>query len=80
MYLDILLPPVILGLVLRSVVGRSPKGPWLTLGCAALTAFLWVWVVLVPSYGSELNGVLAMQSLFLTGGALAAGAYFRLRR
>ena len=79
-YLYIFIGPFILGLVLRLIFFRFRKGFIVELVCAALSVVLWGVALLVPSYGSEGNALMALQGTCLTAGALIAEGIVRLVR
>ena len=78
-YLFIFIVPFLLGFSLRLLIRKSRKPSILTVCFIVLAIIMWGIAVIVPSHGSELNGLRAMQTSCLAVGAFIAGLITRAR-
>lgn len=72
-YFFIFIVPFLLGFVLRLSIRKSSKPFILTVCFIGLAILMWGIAVIVPSHGSELNGLRAIQASCLALGAWIAG-------
>lgn len=70
--------PVIIGIAVRVVVRKMRKPFIVTVGLILLAVVMWAIAVIVPSHGSEGNGIMAMMATCLAVGALVAGLITRI--
>lgn len=71
--------PIIIGIAVRVAVRKMRKPFIVTGGLILLAVVMWAIVVIVPSHGSEANGIMATMATCLAGGALVAGLITRIR-
>ena len=78
-YLFIFGLPILVGLAVRLLTRRFRKGYVATVVFAALALAGWVAVKTVPTYGSELYGILAMQATAAFVSSLLTGLILKLK-
>ena len=78
-YLFIFGFPIIAGLAIRVLLQRFNKAYFVTVAFAILSLVGWVVVNAVPSHGSELYGILAMQATSAFVSSLTTGLVLRLK-
>lgn len=76
-YLFILGLPIIVGLAVRILLRRFNKAYFVTVVFAVLTLAGWVVVNVIPSHGSELYGILAVQATAAFVSSLLTGLVLR---
>ena len=79
-YLFIFGLPVIIGLAVRIILQRFNKAYLVTTLFAILTAIGWYIANAMPSYGSELHGILAIQTTVVFVSSLLTGLILRLKK
>lgn len=72
-WLYVFIGPPVLGLALRFFCRRRKKAYLITICLLLLTAAAWIVVWTVPSRGSELYGLTALQASLAAAGSLSAG-------
>lgn len=70
---------MIAGFAVRILLQRFNKAYFATVAFAVLTLVGWVVYNVVPSYGSELNGILAMQATAAFASSLLTGLVLKLK-
>lgn len=78
-YLFIYGLPIFFGLAVRILLQRFNKAYFATVAFAVLTLVGWVVYNVVPSYGSELYGILAMQATAAFVSSLLIGLVLKLK-
>ena len=78
-YLFVLGLPIIVGLAVRILFQRFNKAYFTTVAFAVLALVGWVVVNVVPSHGSELYGILAVQATTAFVSSLLTGLVLRLK-
>ena len=78
-YLFIVGLPIIVGLAVRILLQRFDKAYFATVVFAVLTIVGWVVVNVIPSNGSELYGILAIQTTITFVSSLLTGLVLRLK-
>ena len=78
-YLFIFGLPIIVGFTIRVLLQRFIKAFFVTAAFAILTLVGWVVVNAVPSHGSELYGILAMQATSAFVSSLLTGLVLRMK-
>ena len=78
-YLFIFGLPIIVGLAVRILLQRFNKAYFATVVLAVLTLVGWVVVNVVPSNGSELYGILAIQATVAFVSSLLTGLVLKLK-
>ncbi len=78
-YLFIFGLPIIVGLAIRILLQRFNKAFFVTVVFAVLALVGWVVVNVVPSHGSELYGILAVQATTAFVSSLLTGLVLRLK-
>lgn len=78
-YLLIFGLPLVVGFLIRMLLQRLNKSYLVTVVFAALTVIAWLVVLIVPSHGSESNGLLAIQATVAFGSSLLTGLILRLK-
>ncbi|MGN0448358.1 MAG: hypothetical protein ACI4GC_07430 [Acutalibacteraceae bacterium] len=78
-YLLIFGLPLVLGFLIRMLLQRLNKSYLVTVVFAVLAVVGWLVVIVVPSHGSELNGLLSIQASVAFGSSLLAGLILRLK-
>ena len=78
-YLFILGLPIIVGFAIRVLLQRFNKAYFVTGAFAILTLAGWVVVNVVPSHGSELYGILAMQATSAFVSSLLTGLVLKMK-
>lgn len=77
--LMIFIAPVIVGMIVRFLIGTRKKGYWLSIASALAAVALWVYGFSIETGGNEIYGIRAiMMSCFAVGSVLAE-VYFVLR-
>lgn len=79
-YLVILVLPLVIGLATRIILQRFNKGCFATILFAILTAIGWCVAITIPSQGSELYGLLAIQATAAFASSLVTGLVLRLKQ
>lgn len=70
--------PVIIGIAVRVAVRKMRKPFIVTVGLILLAVVMWAIAVIVPSHGSEGNGIMAMMATCLALGAVITGVITRI--
>lgn len=78
-YLFVVGLPIIVGLAVRILLQRFNKAYFATVVLAVLTLVGWVVVNVVPSNGSELYGILAIQATVAFVSSLLTGLVLKLK-
>ena len=78
-YLFVVGLPIIVGLAVRILLQRFNKAYFATVVLAVLTLVGWVVVNVVPSNGSELYGMLAIQATVAFVSSLLTGLVLKLK-
>ena len=78
-YLFVVGLPIIVGLAVRILLQRFNKAYFATVVFAILTLVGWVVVNVVPSNGSELYGILAIQATVAFVSSLLTGLVLKLK-
>ena len=78
-YLLIFGLPLVVGFLIRMLLQRLNKSYLVTVVFAILAVVGWLVVLIVPSHGSESNGLLAIQATVAFGSSLLAGLILRLK-
>ena len=78
-YLFIYGLPMIAGFAVRILLQRFNKAYFATVAFAVLTLVGWVVYNVIPSYGSELYGILAMQATAAFVSSLLTGLVLKLK-
>lgn len=78
-YLFVFGLPIIVGLAVRILLQRFNKAYFVTVVFAVLAIVGWIVVNVVPSHGSELYGILAVQATTAFVSSLLTGSVLRLR-
>ena len=78
-YLYIFIVPFLVGAAARFLFRRIKRAYRVTLVSMALAAIGWFIFYAVPSNGSELYGIIALQLTSVAAGALLAGLILRLK-
>lgn len=79
-YCCIFIFPFLAGVIARSVFFKKEKGWLVPVVTAAIAVVMGIIALAVPNYGSEANGLLTIQAICLTVGALATGGVIRIVR
>ena len=79
-YLFIFGLPIIIGLAIRIILQRFNKAHLVTVLFAILTAIGWCVANTIPSYGSELHTILAIQVTAAFVSSLLTGLILRLKK
>ena len=78
-YLFVVGLPIIVGLAVRILLQRFNKAYFATVVFAVLTLVGWIVVNVVPSNGSELYGILAIQATVAFVSSLLTGLVLKLK-
>lgn len=78
-YLFVFGLPIIVGLAVRILFQRFNKAYFTTVVFAVLAVVSWVVVNVVPSHGSELYGILAIQATVAFVSSLLTGLVLKLK-
>ncbi len=78
-YFFIFILPFLVGLVVRFVIRKTNKPFILTVCLIAYAVLMCLIAIIVPSHGSEENGLRALQASCFAIGALIAGLITRAR-
>lgn len=78
-YLVVFVLPAIICFSIRAVLQKSNRGAIVTIVLAALTIVCWGVAAFVPSHGSELYGIRAVQATTGFIASLVTGLVFHLR-
>ena len=78
-YLFVFGLPIIVGLAVRILLQRFNKAYFTTVVFAVLAVLSWVVVNVVPSHGSELYGILAIQATVAFASYLLTGLVLKLK-
>ena len=78
-YLFVVGLPIIVGLAVRILLQRFNKAYFTTVVFAVLAVVSWVVVNVVPSHGSELYGILAIQATVAFASSLLTGLVLKLK-
>lgn len=78
-YFQIFGLPIIIGLVSRGLLQKFSKAYFVTVLFAVLTIVGWIVVITVPSHGSELYIIKAVQATTAFVSSLLIGLIFRLQ-
>jgi hypothetical protein len=78
-YLYIFIIPIIIGFAIRFFTRKINQAYWVTVFFVILSIVMWIIVYIVPSNGSEMYGILALQATAAAIGTLVTGIAVRLR-
>lgn len=78
-YLYIFGLPIIVGLAARILLRRLNKAYFVTVAFAILALIALVVAIVVPSYGSEMYGIMTIQAIAALVSSLLTGLVLRLR-
>lgn len=79
-YLFIFAVPLLIGAAVRVLFRRTKRVYLITMALAVLALIGWTARYTIFSHGSELYGILALQTTGAAAGALLAGLALRLKR
>lgn len=79
-YIFIFIIPFLIGVVVRILFQRAKRAYLITSVIAVLAVIGWVAFYTVPSHGSELYGIIALQVTCAAVGALLIGLVVRAKR
>lgn len=79
-YIFIFVAPFLAGAALRLLCRRAKRGYLITLVSIALAVVGWAAFYTIPSHGSEVYGIIALQLTSMAAGVLLAGLTIQLRQ
>ena len=78
-YLYIFIIPIIIGFAVRFLILKINQAYWVTVFFVLLSVVSWIIVYIVPSNGSEMYGIWALQATAAAIGSLVTDIAVRLR-
>ena len=78
-YLSVFVPPIIIALIVRILLRRFDKAYLATVAFALLTVVAWIAAQVIPSHGSELYGLMAVEATTAFVTSLLTGLVLRLK-
>ena len=79
-YLGVFIFPFLFGFVLRICLQKWSKVSYLTMSLFVYAVIMWILSIVVPSYGSEANGIRAIQCSCLFIGSFIFDVFTKYKK